>query len=136
MSKPPKNMLKDLIAGVNTSSSQADAAPPGSAQLEPAKAAAPSSEQPVLAAAPQLPAEAAPPPVPRRLPVRKPEGQGTLRGRAKQLSLYLEEPVYDQLREIAHVERTKMHQLIVEGIDLLLKKKGSPSIRELLRKTG
>lgn len=66
----------------------------------------------------------------------KPAGKGRLRDRSKQLSLYLEEPVYDQIREIAHAERKKMHQLIVEGIDLLLKKKGSPSISELLKKAG
>jgi predicted DNA-binding ribbon-helix-helix protein len=52
------------------------------------------------------------------------------------LSLYLELPVYDQLREIAHVERTKMHQLVVEGIDLLFRKRGQPPIRELMKKTN
>lgn len=66
----------------------------------------------------------------------KPAGKGRLKDRTKQLSLYLEDPVYDQLREIAHAERKKMHQLIVESIDLLLKKKGSPSISELLKKAG
>lgn len=71
-----------------------------------------------------------------RKPAARQPGQGTLRERTKQLSLYLEEPVYDALREIAHVERSKMHQLVVEGIDLLLKKRGSPSITELLKRAG
>lgn len=61
-----------------------------------------------------------------------PDLPGTLKTRASRVSLYLEAPVYDQLREIAHVERTKLHPLMLEAIDLLLKKRGSPSIRELI----
>ena len=44
----------------------------------------------------------------------------TLKERAHQVSLYLEPDVYDQLRDIAHVERTKMHSLILEGIGMVL----------------
>jgi hypothetical protein len=40
------------------------------------------------------------------------------------------------LRDIAHDERTKLHPLILEGIDLLLKKRGAPSIKELTKKAG
>jgi hypothetical protein len=48
----------------------------------------------------------------------------------------LEAPVYDRLRDIDHEERTKLHPLILEAIDLLLKKRGAPSIREVTRKAG
>ena len=61
------------------------------------------------------------------------KGQGTLKQRTRQQSLYLEVPVYEILREIAHTERTSMHALFLEGIDAVLKKRGSPSIRELTR---
>jgi hypothetical protein len=61
----------------------------------------------------------------------KPEKSGTLKDRAHQLSVYLEPPVYNCLRDIAHAERTKLHSLMLEAVDLLLKKRGEPSIREL-----
>jgi len=90
--------------------------------------------------APVVPATAPPTPVValqrRRVPAPQPAGQGTLKQRARQMSLYLEQPVYDQLRDIAHDERTKIHPLILEAIDLLLKKRGSPSIKDLTQKAG
>jgi hypothetical protein len=52
------------------------------------------------------------------------------------MSVYIEPPVYDRLRDIAHEERVKMHALFLEAVDLLLKKRGAPSIRELTRKAG
>ena len=57
--------------------------------------------------------------------------RGTLKDRAKQLSVYLEPPVYDQLRDIAYAERTKIHQLMLESLDLLFKARGALSIRQL-----
>jgi hypothetical protein len=60
-----------------------------------------------------------------------PHRQGTLKERARQMSLYLEPPVYDQLREIAYTERTKIHPLMLEALDLLFKQRGARSIREL-----
>jgi hypothetical protein len=54
-----------------------------------------------------------------------------LKERAKQMSLYLEPAVHDQLRDIAHAERKKMHALILEGLDLLFKKRGASSIKQL-----
>lgn len=60
------------------------------------------------------------------------KGRGTLKQRTRQQSLYLEVAVYDVLREIAHGERCSMHSLFLEGIDAVLKKRGSPSIKELL----
>ncbi len=60
-----------------------------------------------------------------------PLGQGTLKERAKQLSVYLEPAVYDQLRDIAFVERTKIHTLMLESLDLLFRNRGALSIKQL-----
>ena len=49
-------------------------------------------------------------------------------------SLYLPEPVYEALRKIAFDERLKIHDLVLEGIDLALQQRGSPSVDRL--KTG
>lgn len=122
MSKPPKTDFKALIA----------------AQVAPAVSPEPEI-QPASEAVPPAASE------PREVvtikrrrppPIQKPVGEGTLKQRAHQLSVYLEAPVYEQLREIAHVERTKLHPLILEGIDLLLKKRGAPSIKELTKKAS
>lgn len=63
-------------------------------------------------------------------PRPEPRG-GTLKERAKQLSVYLEPAVHDQLRDIAYTERTKIHPLMLEALDLLFKKRGALSIRQL-----
>lgn len=59
--------------------------------------------------------------------------RGTLKQRAKQLSVYLEPPVHDQLRDIAYTERTKIHQLMLEALDLLFKARGALSIEQLTK---
>ena len=59
------------------------------------------------------------------------ERRGTLKERAKQMSVYLEPAVYDQLRDIAYAERAKIHTLILEGLDLLFLDRGARSIRDL-----
>ena len=64
------------------------------------------------------------PPAPRR-------GGHTLKERARQMSVYLEPPVYDQLRDLAHAERTKMHGLMLEALDLLFRQRGARSIAQL-----
>jgi hypothetical protein len=46
-------------------------------------------------------------------------------------SLYLPEPVYEVLREAAFHERCKIHDIIMQGIDAALKKRGYPSIDDL-----
>ena len=56
---------------------------------------------------------------------------GTLKERARQLSIYLEPPVYEQLREMAYAERTKMHALMLEALDLLFRRRGARAISEL-----
>ena len=62
-------------------------------------------------------------------PLRRPNA--TLKQRARQMSVYLEPPVYDQLRDLAYAERTKMHALLLEGLDLLFKQRGARSIAQL-----
>jgi hypothetical protein len=49
-------------------------------------------------------------------------------------SLYLPEPVYEALRKIAFEERLKIHDVVLEGIDLALRRRGYPSVERL--KTG
>jgi hypothetical protein len=46
-------------------------------------------------------------------------------------SLYLPEPVYEALREVAFNERCKIHDLVMQGIDLALRKRGYPSVDDL-----
>jgi hypothetical protein len=46
-------------------------------------------------------------------------------------SLYLPEPVYEALRKIAFDERLKIHDLVMEGIDAALRRRGYPSIESL-----
>ena len=46
-------------------------------------------------------------------------------------SLYLPEPVYEALREAAFKERCKIHDLVMQGIDLALRKRGYQSVDDL-----
>ena len=39
-------------------------------------------------------------------------------------SLYLPDPVYEALRKIAFEERLKIHDVVLEGIDLALRRRG------------
>src|SRR5271169_3978832 len=45
-------------------------------------------------------------------------------------SLYLPEPVYEALRKIAFDERLKIHDLVLEGIDAALRRRGYASIED------
>lgn len=122
MSKPHRVSLTALIQNDVAPAVQAAASAPREvAAVEPPPAPA------VSAPAPAAPTRSA--------PVRAPRGT-TLRARTKQLSLYLEEPVYEELRNLAFSERVKMHQLIVEGVDLMLRKRGHPSIKDLMKKAN
>lgn len=49
----------------------------------------------------------------------------------KKQSVYLGEPVYEQLRKLAFDERRKMHDYLIEGLDSVFRKRGLPSIAEL-----
>ena len=46
-------------------------------------------------------------------------------------SLYLPEPAYEALRKIAFEERLKIHDVVLEGIDLALRRRGYPSVESL-----
>ena len=46
-------------------------------------------------------------------------------------SLYLPEPVYEALRKIAFDERVKIHDLVLEGIDAALRRRGYASVESL-----
>ena len=46
-------------------------------------------------------------------------------------SLYLPEPVYEALRKIAFEERLKIHDVVLEGIDTALRRRGYPSVESL-----
>ena len=46
-------------------------------------------------------------------------------------SLYLPEPVYEVLRKIAFEERLKIHDVVLEGIDAALRRRGYPSVESL-----
>jgi hypothetical protein len=70
-------------------------------------------------------------PIPSSAP-RKPSAGGRLE--IVHSSLYLPEPVYEALRETAFKERCKIHDLVMEGIDAVLKKRRYPSVEDL--KTG
>ena len=46
-------------------------------------------------------------------------------------SLHLPEPVYEALRKIAFEERLKIHDVVLKGIDLALRRHRYPSIEDL-----
>lgn len=105
MSKPPRPSLASIVAS---------AAPP--ARSQPAGKPAQTAEIVQLD---------------RGTPSPRPRAPATLKERARQMSVYLEPPVYDQLRDIAHAERAKMHGLMLEALDLLFKQRGARSIEQL-----
>lgn len=108
MSKPPKLSLAAIVAAATPPERSAPSRAGGSALR--------SAEIVALA------------------PATRPEPRAearTLKQRARQMSVYLEPPVYDQLRDLAHAERTKMHGLMLEALDLLFKQRGSRSIAQL-----
>lgn len=121
MSKPPKLSLAAIVASATPAKSSRRASPK-------AKAAARTTEggaDIVRLDLPQnLPQNLPSDPSPRR-------AAATLKERARQMSVYLEPPVYDQLRDLAHAERTKMHALMLEGLDLLFRQRGARSIAQL-----
>jgi hypothetical protein len=51
-------------------------------------------------------------------------------------SLYLPGPVYEALRKIAYDERVKIHDVVIDGIDAALRRRGYPSIDNLKGKKG
>jgi hypothetical protein len=64
----------------------------------------------------------------------RPTATKSTRARPIQQTAYLPPPVYEQLRQLAFEERVKMHDLLLEGLDLVFKRRGLPSIEELKKK--
>jgi hypothetical protein len=58
----------------------------------------------------------------------------TRRPRVKQQTAYLPLAVYRQLRELAFVEERKMHDYLLQGLDMVFQQKGLKSISELTGK--
>jgi hypothetical protein len=52
-------------------------------------------------------------------------------GVKKKPSVYLTPPVHEQLRTLAFQERKNMHDYLLEGLDLVFRQRGLPSIAEL-----
>lgn len=127
MSKLPKLNLKDIISQPEP--------------VEPQAAAMPHPEQEeVRAAPPPVVTEAPPPRVvalnttrrPTKAASKTPSPGRQLEG-TKQVAVYLPPAVHDQIRELAFHERAKIHSLILEGLDLLFKKRGLKSIDQLMK---
>jgi hypothetical protein len=57
--------------------------------------------------------------------------RGSRRPGLKQQTAYLPEPVYEQLRALAFEERRKMHDLLMEGLNMVFKQRGLRSIEDL-----
>jgi hypothetical protein len=53
----------------------------------------------------------------------------------KQQTAYLPVAVHEQLRRLAFEERAKMHDYLLEGLDLVFRKRGLPGVEELKKKT-
>jgi len=52
----------------------------------------------------------------------------------KHTSVYLPEATYEALRQVAFDERRKIHDLLMEGIELALKKRGYPALADIKTK--
>jgi len=74
-----------------------------------------------------------PPSPPTRATAERPPNRAGNRRRPglKQQTAYLPEPVYEQLRALAFEERRKMHDLLMEGLDMVFKQRGLRSIENL-----
>jgi hypothetical protein len=67
---------------------------------------------------------------------REKKGQGeqlNKTGIVKQ-SVYLPAPVHEQLRRLAFEENNKMHDYLMEGLDLVFRARGLKSIDELIHR--
>ena len=49
-------------------------------------------------------------------------------------SVYLPEAAYEALRQVAFDERRKIHDLLLEGVELALKKRGYPTLADMKTK--
>jgi hypothetical protein len=76
----------------------------------------------------------------RRSPVRKEADLGKPLGRwtrpdIKHTSVYLPEAAYEALRQVAFDERRKIHDLLLEGVELALKKRRYPALADMKTKS-
>ncbi len=63
----------------------------------------------------------------------KPAGRWPRSG-IKHTSVYLPEAAYEALRQVAFDERRKIHDLLIEGVELALKKRGYPALADMKAK--
>jgi hypothetical protein len=70
-------------------------------------------------------------PLPRQDPAGERPRRRTFEEQHKKQSVYLAEPVWEQLRKLAFDERRKMHDYLMDGLDSIFRKRGLPSIAEL-----
>ena len=63
----------------------------------------------------------------------KPAGRWP-RSDIKHTSVYLPEAAYEALREVAFDERRKIHDLLMEGVELALKKRGYSALADMKAK--
>ena len=52
----------------------------------------------------------------------------------KHTSIYLPEAAYEALRQVAFDERRKIHDVLIEGVELALRKRGYPALAEMKAK--
>jgi hypothetical protein len=52
----------------------------------------------------------------------------------KHTSVYLPDAAYEALRQVAFDERRKIHDLLMEGVELALKKRGYPALADMKAK--
>ena len=67
-------------------------------------------------------------------PVVAPQVEGKRPG-VKQQTVYLPLRVHEQLRRLAFEEQARMHDYLLEGLDLVFLQRGLPSITELTGRT-
>ncbi|MDX6750681.1 hypothetical protein SH611_12740 [Geminicoccaceae bacterium 1502E] len=72
-----------------------------------------------------------PPAAPAAVPAPPPAAAAPPRRAVRQQTVYLPEPVHDQLRKLAFDERVKMHGLLMEGLDRVFRDRGLPGLAEL-----
>jgi hypothetical protein len=85
-------------------------------------------------ASPTMPAAAGDGPRPRQEPAGEHPRRRTFEDRHRKSSVYLSDPVHEQLRTLAFNERLKMHDYLMEGLDMVFRQRGLPSIADLEKK--
>jgi hypothetical protein len=78
---------------------------------------------------------------PAEAPVAPPTEAATTRPRERvkgtqPYTAYIPDPAYEQLRRLAFEEREKMHKYLLDGLDMVFRQKGLPTIAELKAKAG